>query len=347
MKKIIVFGAGNTAEKVSKYINKRTNVILCYADNDIKKHGKKLNGKEIIDPKFISSMEYDYIIIASIYWREIRKQMISLGVDAEKIKCPLAPTRMKYFKKEYKHIYNIFGKIIFYYNKWNLAEQFNPDWMGVFVNPYFISRKKIYKDLKEYAHYISGKCMDFGCGIQPYRKFLAVDKYVGVEIETENKAKNIVYYDGHTLPFVDKEFDSIISSEVFEHVYNIEEILLELNRVLKNRGIMLLTVPFAYPKHCWPCDYRRYTSEGLKYLLANAGFEIVECKTSSNYLECLAQLKNVYWKEEIKPRTIFGKIICEFQIVKNNLSGSIIGKIMPISDKMYLDNVMVVRKISS
>ena len=78
-----------------------------------------------------------------------------------------------------------------------------------------------------------------------------------------------------------------------------------------------------------------------------AGFEIVECKTSSNYLECLAQLKNVYWKEEIKPRTIFGKIICEFQIVKNNLSGSIIGKIMPISDKMYLDNVMVVRKISS
>lgn len=56
MKKIIVFGAGNTAEKVSKYINKRTNVILCYADNDIKKHGKKLNGKEIIDPKFISSM---------------------------------------------------------------------------------------------------------------------------------------------------------------------------------------------------------------------------------------------------------------------------------------------------
>lgn len=75
--KIIVFGAGNTAEKVSKYINKRTNVILCYADNDIKKHGKKLNGKEIIDPKFISSI--DYIIIASIYWKEEIKPRTIFG----------------------------------------------------------------------------------------------------------------------------------------------------------------------------------------------------------------------------------------------------------------------------
>lgn len=38
---------------------------------------------------------------------------------------------------------------------------------------------------------------------------LPVQDYIGVEIETENKIKNIVYYDGYVLPFGDKEFDSV------------------------------------------------------------------------------------------------------------------------------------------
>lgn len=36
----------------------------------------------------------------------------------------------------------------------------------------------------------------------------------------------------------------ILFSEIFEHVVNIEEILKELKRVLKDKGIMLVTVPF-------------------------------------------------------------------------------------------------------
>ena len=187
--------------------------------------------------------------------------------------------------------------------------------------------------------------MDFGCGIQPYRKMLSVEEYIGVEIETVNRIKGITYYDGHTLPFKDEEFDSIISSEVFEHVSNIEEIVIELKRVLKKGGIMLITVPFAYPRHCWPFDFKRYTSEGLKKLLNDAGFECIEYQTSSNYQECIAQLKNVYWKEEVNVKTVFGKIVKNLIIVINNLNGFFAGKILPSSDKLYLDNVIVVKKV--
>lgn len=346
MKKILFFGAGNTARRITKYIDTTKNTILYYADNDSAKCGKKLCGKEIIEPNKIASIQYDYIIIASVYWRDIRKQLILTGVDAKKIKCPLAPIRITDFKQQYKDLYNILGKISFYFNKWKLTEQFNPDWVGVFVNPYYFSRKKLHANLKEFSHYVSGKCMDFGCGIQPYKKMLSVNTYIGVEIETEVKIKDIIYYDGQTLPFGDEEFDSIISSEVFEHVHNIENILLELKRVLKDGGIMLLTIPFAYPKHCWPFDYKRYTTEGVKNLLNNAGFEIVEYRVSSNYQECLAQLKNVYWAEEVKFETIIGKIFCRLAIVVNNLAGIIAGNIMPSSDKLYLDNVFVVRKVN-
>lgn len=304
-----------------------------------------VGGVEIISPSMIADLEYDYILIASLYWKEIREQLKSLGVNRKKIRCPMAPMKISRFENEYKDIFNRFGKIKFYYDKWYLTEQFHPDIMGLFINSYFFSRKKLYESVREYAHYMTGRCMDFGCGIQPYRKMLPVKEYVGVEIESDNKIRGVIYYDGHTLPFKDESFDSIISSEVFEHIDNIDEIVIELKRVLKTGGVMLLTVPFVYPKHCWPYDFRRYTTKGLKKLLTNAGFACIECKTDSNYQECLAQLKNVYWQEDVKVKTAIGKIGKNLVITINNLNGVIAGKLLPYSNKLYLDNIMIVKKL--
>lgn len=344
MNGLLIFGAGNKAREITRCIDRTNNKILYYIDNDPDKQGNELFGKKIISPNDISDLEYDYILVASIYWREIREQLLSLGINSKKIRCPLARMKRERFEAEYNGIYNLFGKLRFFYDRWYYREQFHPDWGGVFVNPYFFSRKKLYEDIKKYACYLTGRCMDFGCGIQPYRKMLETDEYIGVEIETDHKVKGIVYYDGHVLPFEDEAFDSIISSEVFEHIRNIEEIIVELRRVLKKDGIMLLTVPFAYPRHCWPFDFRRYTSQGLIDLLESAGFTCIEYQTSSNYQECLAQLKNVYWAEEVRPRTVFGKFIKKMIIVFNNMGGALAGKIMPYSEKLYLDNIIVVKK---
>lgn len=344
MNKVLIFGAGNKSKDIIKCIDKTKNKVLYFVDNDTDKQGKKMFGRTIVSPADLADLEFDYILVASIYWREIREQLISLGINPEKIRYPLAQMGRKRFQTEYDGIYNIYGKIKFFYDRWYYREQFHPDWSGIFVNPYFFSRKKLYENIEKYSHYLTGKCMDFGCGIQPYRRMLSVNEYVGVEIETDNKIKGIVYYDGHTLPFKDEVFDSIISSEVFEHVSNIEEIVVELRRVLKKDGVMLLTVPFAYPKHCWPFDFRRYTLQGLMNLLQGAGFACIEYQMSSNYQECLAQLKNVYWAEEVKTKTVFGVFIRKIMIVINNLGGVLAGRLMPYSDKLYLDNVIVVRK---
>lgn len=345
MNTILVFGAGNNAKEIRKYIDKRKNRILYYIDNDSGKWGKRVFGKKIAAPDMIQNLEYDFILIASVYWKEIKRQLVSLGVNRDKIRCPLAPIKIAQFKEEYKEIYNVYGKFQFYYKKWHYTEQFNPDWMGIFVNPYYFSRKKLYKSIVEYSHYMSGKCMDFGCGTQPYRKLLHVDQYIGVEIETEHKVRGITYYDGHHLPFEDGEFDSIISSEVFEHISNIEEIVLELNRVLKVGGIMLLTIPFAYPRHCWPFDYKRYTMQGIKHLLSNAGFECIKCRMDSSYWECIAQLKNVYWAVEMNVKNTIEEVIKILATTVNNINGIIVNKILPHSDILYLDNVVVVRKM--
>ena len=41
------------------------------------------------------------------------------------------------------------------------------------------------------------------------------------------------FYDGKQFPFDSSEFDWVFSSEVFEHMFNIDEQLEEINRVLK------------------------------------------------------------------------------------------------------------------
>jgi len=344
MSSLLIFGCGKKAKEISGYIDKRKNKILYYIDNDVQRVGKEYLGKPVMAPSDILGLEYDYVLTASIYWKEMRQQLLDLGVARKKIKCPLAPTKLRRFRKEYGEIYNILGKMCFYYDRWYLAEQFHPDFVGVFVNPYYFSRKMLYDSVKSYAPYMTGSCMDFGCGISPYKRLLTVDEYIGVEIETEDKRQGIIYYDGYNLPFENGRFDCIISSEVFEHVFNIEDIVLELNRVLKRGGIMLLTIPFAYPKHCEPHDFRRWTMEGVRVLLGNAGFEIVEGRTSSGYWECIAQFQNVYWAEEVKPRTFLTKMIRRAILVSNNIVGVLKHFTLPHSEKLYLDNVIVARK---
>ena len=62
MNTILVFGAGNNAKEIRKYIDKRKNRILYYIDNDSGKWGKRVFGKKIAAPDMIQNLEYDFKI---------------------------------------------------------------------------------------------------------------------------------------------------------------------------------------------------------------------------------------------------------------------------------------------
>lgn len=75
-------------------------------------------------------------------------------------------------------------------------------------------------------------------------------------------------------PLKDESVSRIICDNVLEHVKEPELAVKEMWRILEKDGLAYIALPFLYPFHSSPSDYRRYTTEGLKQLFKD--FEIVE-----------------------------------------------------------------------
>lgn len=84
MYNVIIFGTGSTAEIVMSALKDNVNVV-CFVDNDTEKWGEYFKEKIIYNPKYISELEYDFLIIASQYDYDIYFQLINMGVNKEKI----------------------------------------------------------------------------------------------------------------------------------------------------------------------------------------------------------------------------------------------------------------------
>lgn len=85
------------------------------------------------------------------------------------------------------------------------------------------------------------------------------------------------------LPFRDHSFDTVICSEVLEHVRDPRVVLAEIARVTKSNGRLLATVPFLYHIHACPYDYGRYTDFFWRDALHNASFVLEQIERQGLY----------------------------------------------------------------
>ena len=81
--RIIVFGTGKMYARYKEKLNEMN--IVVFLDNDIGKQGTFLDGRLIERPENIVKYDYDYIFIASVHYRAIRKQLEEQGVDSKLI----------------------------------------------------------------------------------------------------------------------------------------------------------------------------------------------------------------------------------------------------------------------
>lgn len=242
---------------------------------------------------------------------------------------------MKIFIEKVKNIYS--------------KQQFNPTFVGIFINPLYFIRKGLYSTIKNYSKNLKGVLLDFGCGNKPYKSLFQVDKYIGLDIEKSGHdhcdEEIDIFYDGIKIPFENDFFDSIFSSEVLEHLFNPEEIIKELSRVLKKGGFLLITCPFVWDEHEVPFDSTRYTSYGLKNLIEKNGFNILYFEKTTNYIEAIFQMLAAYVNQHVLPKNKYFNFLFNIIFVPPIIiSGIILSRILPKNKNFYSNNVVLATK---
>ena len=124
--------------------------------------------------------------------------------------------------------------------------------------------------------YIHGRIVDLGAGKAKYKSIIksSTGEYVAFDIFAGDNI-DVVGDIIHT-GFDSNSFDTIVCTQVLEHIPKPWLAVQEMHRILKEGGVCIVTAPFIQASHADPHDYFRYTTEGLKSLFEGGGFDIIE-----------------------------------------------------------------------
>lgn len=232
------------------------------------------------------------------------------------------------------------------------ANQFCPSFAGVFVNPFWLCRRALYHKLYAHAPHLLGRVLDFGCGTGPYQALLtSATEYIGLEYDSpENRRykRADIYYDGQTIPLDDASIDSVLSTQTLEHVPNPEQIVTEWARILRPGGQLLLTMPFMWPEHEMPYDFQRYTTNGLRKLLEENGFEIFKQERLLSDCRAPAQLFLAWLYDTLQlgsRRTSVQLLLAAFLCAPVSLAATALSKITPQNTNTYMDNMVLAKRV--
>lgn len=139
----------------------------------------------------------------------------------------------------------------------------------------------LYKDLKKFLKNKKGNLLDIGCGNSPYEHLVNKDcKYIGMDIENQSDFNynndKISHFNGNDIPMKDESIDYFICTEVIEHVFDPKKLISEMDRILRNNGSGLISIPWSARYHYIPYDFYRYTPAALNILFKD--FKKVEIK---------------------------------------------------------------------
>ena len=137
------------------------------------------------------------------------------------------------------------------------------------LRPVTLNRMAATAVLAQHADLLSGVVLELGVGEHPFARSATT---VSVDIDPTFGCD--VCGDAHALPFAAASFDTVVASQVFEHLHTPGLALSEVARVLQPGGHLLLAMPFLYFLHQVPHDYQRLTRYGLERLFGDQPFDI-------------------------------------------------------------------------
>ena len=156
--------------------------------------------------------------------------------------------------------------------------------------------------LRHSQSFVKGLTLDVGCGLRPYEKtfFSGASCYLGTDYLSERSRPDVIC-SALQIPFAENSFDTVVSTEVLEHVPDPLQMLREIHTVLKPGGHLVLSAPMFWPRHEVPYDFYRYPYDGLLFLLEQSGLELVKLFNRGRSYAFLGQVLQTIHPVAAKP----------------------------------------------
>jgi SAM-dependent methyltransferase len=136
-----------------------------------------------------------------------------------------------------------------------------------------------------------GRLLDLGCGKVPlYAAYAPLVSEVTCVDWVPGEYIDLTCDLSQPLPFASARFDTIILSDVLEHVPEPELLWREMTRVLAPQGKVVMNVPFYYSVHAHPHDYYRYTNFALERFAKLNDLRLVQLQALGGIVEIMADL---------------------------------------------------------
>jgi len=146
-------------------------------------------------------------------------------------------------------------------------------------------------------NYARGALIDVGCGDMPYRGLASaqVERYDSLDVEC--RVSGVTYLgDAQDMRMIDNDtYDTALCLSVLEHLPDPHRAVREMHRVLKEDGLLIVSVPHLSRLHEEPHDYYRFTRHGLREMVEKAGFTVVELVASGGLFAFLGHQFSTVW----------------------------------------------------
>lgn len=137
--------------------------------------------------------------------------------------------------------------------------------------------------------------LDFGAGDSPYIE--AADRH-GIRLvaaDINPPQADIIAIDPTTgrIDLPDDHASAVLSTQVLEHVANVQGYLREAHRVLRPGGLIFCSTHGASILHRHPTDFRRWTIDGLQWEMEQSGFTVDAVTPKIGILATATHLRSI------------------------------------------------------
>ncbi|MFA5841405.1 MAG: class I SAM-dependent methyltransferase [Candidatus Paceibacterota bacterium] len=179
--------------------------------------------------------------------------------------------------------------------------------------------------------YCRGKTVDVGAGRAKYKNYIKkyAESYMTVDDLSSDyqfdakETKPDVISSVFNMPFEDGSFDTVICTEVLEHVEDPFALMKEISRILKKGGHAIISSVWIAAYHKEPKDYWRFSPDTYQMLCDKYGLELVELHRQGGIFTTILylirrniDLNTVFLK---KVRLALGRINIVFELIAEQL----------------------------